>query len=63
VIARFIGQDGSLGYRTGQVYHLDVRRAIFSDKPHILRPRPCPYSSWAAFWANWELVPTPVEPS
>jgi len=56
VIARFIGTDGSLGYRTGQVYRLDVRRAIFTDKPSIRSPYACPYGSWAAFWANWELV-------
>lgn len=57
MIARFTGQDGSLGYRHGQVYHLDVRTNLRGDKPRIVRPRPCPYGSWAAFWANWEMVP------
>lgn len=57
MIVRFIGSDGSLGYRTGQKYALDVRTDWTGTRPSILRPHACPYGSWDAFWRNWELVP------
>lgn len=55
--ARFIGQDGSIGYRTGQLYDLMIVKVnLFSDRPLIIFPQRCPYGSWAAFWRNWEEV-------
>lgn len=51
--AEFIGADGSLGYRHGQVYDLVLSGG---EHPTIVRPRPCPYGSWAAFWRNWRQV-------
>ena len=48
--AKFIGEDGSLGYRKGEVYRLVI------DGNKIREPRPCPYSSVEAFLANWEPV-------
>lgn len=53
--ATFTGADGSLGYRTGQEYELDVD-IDFRGRPTILRPKYCPYTSLWAFLDNWEKV-------
>jgi hypothetical protein len=53
---RFVGEDGSLGYRHGQVYGLTLSAAPWRPGPTILAPTPCPYESWRAFWRNWEPV-------
>ena len=52
---RFVGADGSLGYRRGTIYDLDVvvRRI---GGPLVTAPRTCPYSSWRTFWQNWETA-------
>lgn len=55
--ARYIGTDGSLGYRTGKAYYLRVARAPLSSTPITVRRRLgfglCPYASEAAFRRNW----------
>lgn len=56
---QFTGADGSLGYRHGLTYYLNVS----SDEryPVIItrgleRGGLCPYGSVAAFWDNWRPV-------
>lgn len=63
---RFIGTDGSLGYRKGQVYVLVVDRPGEKYPVQIVGGGvPCPYSSEAAFRENWEQATgtTPPEES
>ena len=50
ILARFIGQDGSLGYRNGENYLLTVRGN------EIVKPIRCPYGSVEAFLRNWEVL-------
>lgn len=67
---RFIGRDGSLGYRTGRVYSLCIM-SVFSPgesvttKMQIERmglqrflhgPGYCPYDHQDKFFENWERV-------
>lgn len=54
---RFVGQDGSAGYRHGQVYDVAVRTDLRGARPRIVAPYPCPYGSWEAFWRNWRQEP------
>lgn len=57
---RFMGKNGSLGYQTGQIYHLSISyRTIFpgsDQEPYIEAPMACPYDSWEKFFENWERV-------
>jgi hypothetical protein len=55
---RFIGRDGSLGLRHGQVYRLSVR-PWREDGVYITFPVPCPYDTDEAFWRNWEIPQKP----
>lgn len=59
---RFIGNDGSMGLRTGEVY--DIRISI--DEKHLwvewkvscygpFAVKHCPYASVQLFAQNWEL--------
>ena len=54
-IFRFTGEDGSLGYRNGKVYLLEVE-LMNANMPTITTPKFCPYSSWESFLDNWERV-------
>lgn len=38
----------------GKVHDLMVE--VIGNKPVIVKPFRCPYSSWVAFFRNWELV-------
>ena len=54
---KFIGKDGSLGYRTGKIYWLIVN--VYFDgyvqmSPLNPRRNPCPYSNIDLFKANWK---------
>lgn len=54
---RFIGEDGSLGYRKGKIYMLELRGRGMTELGVIIdAPVRCPYSSWEAFFENWERV-------
>jgi hypothetical protein len=54
---RFTGADGSLGYRAGETYRLEVRTVDLNGRvPQIVRPYVCPYGSWDAFWRNWQWM-------
>lgn len=52
VKAVFIGHEGSLGYKRGQMYDLLIQENC------ILRPSACPYGSIELFLRNWTLVHT-----
>lgn len=67
--AKFIGTDGSLGYRYGQIYELeqqvnvawaDLHNLHVGVSPLVVRRKGgsgfCPYSSEQAFRANWEVL-------
>lgn len=70
LIARFIGTDGSMGYRHGQIYTLHISQREYSFlhpftrksvdvKVTIIGPPPlsmCPYTSWKTFRQNWEII-------
>lgn len=58
MIARFIGEDGSMGYRKGQEYEL---RLVSPGTIGVLAVQRtsdggglCPYGSEGAFLRNWE---------
>lgn len=51
---RFLGRDGSMGYKLGVTYNLIL--SIDNDKVRILAPYPCPYT-WRGFWQNWDTGP------
>ncbi len=47
----FIGENGSMGFRFGQIYRLALQP---NEKGiTIVHPRRCPYASQEAFWRNW----------
>ena len=51
---KFIGRDGSMGYKTGVVYDVEIKSSgnfiILSSKGYIQ----CPYSNIKALLQNWE---------
>lgn len=51
---RFTGADGSLGYRTGELYNLRLQ-STRDGAVTIVDPRRCPYRTWVSFWRNWEV--------
>lgn len=58
---RFIGKDGSMGLKHGQVYHCQVHTydgcicVYWAEKPSAMT-NVCPYSSLRSLTANWETV-------
>lgn len=57
---KFIGKDGSMGYRNNKTYMLEVREANFMEriagvKVVIDKPTYCPYNSYLAFYENWQF--------
>ena len=64
MIAKFIGKDGSMGFRNGETYMIEswVERAgVWTKEAWIwVRSSPqglkCPYSSLEAFLLNWEVI-------
>ena len=64
---RFLGKpDRIFPYLvTGKVYDLDIRidnEGFFgwlfwgNEKPYIVKPIHCPYSSWKTFYQNWQKI-------
>lgn len=55
VLAKFKGSNGSLGYKTGQLYDL-----ILSQNTIILHngEGKCIYESLEAFFKNWDILYT-----
>lgn len=57
VKATFIGQDGSLGFKTGQQYELEVEAyATLGFDQLRIEPSNCIYESLNAFLNNWSNV-------
>lgn len=58
---KFIGEDGSLGYRKGLIYALRCRKDIEFENPVVISRLDgtgyCPYSSIEAFNQNWRVIP------
>lgn len=52
--ARFVGQDGSLGYRHGSTYRLNVWLNSVRDIEGV--GLECPYSNAEAFLRNWSDI-------
>ncbi len=53
---RFLGQPDKRfpDLKHGKIYRLVVVTGFWSKKPQIVKPFYCPYSSWRAFYRNWE---------
>lgn len=60
----FVGKDGSMGLTKGREYHVKAMAGLFRRHPivaeitgpSIQTSLTCPYSSFEAFFQNWELV-------
>lgn len=59
---RFLGVDGSLGYKTGRVYDLEVFMSFVGEKQEVMIERKnlgapndgrCIYTTTKAFQRNW----------
>ena len=63
--AKFIGQDGSMGYKNGEVYTILVEdrtdHLVVTEGSGLYQP--CPYSNQAAFEANWEVLEAQADTS
>jgi hypothetical protein len=53
--ATFIGEDGSMGYRTGRIYSLIVQGCRV-DRLENPGTDPCPYASVESFLRNWSEI-------
>lgn len=45
----FVGEDGSMGYRKGHFYELEINDC------RVVHPFPCPYTV-AGFLKNWIII-------
>lgn len=57
--AKFIGEDGSLGYKYGKIYKLNINGFYSTTTIRILRDDNqgvCEYSSFEKFLENWTNV-------
>lgn len=57
MIARFIGQNGSMGFRTGKKYVITLDQGGSYNWIWVkeMFGRNCPYESMEALEQNWEL--------
>lgn len=54
---KFIGKDGSMGLKNGEVY--EIKTAIFQNLLWVTwNTNSCPYTNLEAFLANWERKDT-----
>jgi len=61
IIAKFIGRDGSLGYRKHRYYYLNLNtneNKICIMKKDELENKTCEYSSFIKFLENWTNIDT-----
>lgn len=62
--AKFIGEDGSMGFRNGSIYSLrtEIKKDSFLGRKawlcieDVRHGFVCPYSSLEAFLENWKIV-------
>ena len=52
---KFIGQDGSLGLRHGEIYKVDIL-SVGNRINAYIDSKFCPYDSLSAFMKNWEEI-------
>lgn len=66
VTARFIGENGSMHFKTGETYHLTLRQRKFPGVDNIwIKSKSgmtCLYGSFVAFLINWDSVSVRVNP-
>lgn len=57
IIARFIGQDGSLGFRTGRKYIITIEQGGSHNWIWVkeISGKSCPYASVDALERNWDI--------
>ena len=60
MLLRFIGTDGSMGLRHGQVYSVGVRSDLHFIWAHVrtswIGETKCPYDTPQAFAKNWSAL-------
>lgn len=56
--ARFIGKDGSLGFKKGKIYHITVTEDKVRNWLWVKTfwGRSCPYESRKAIENNWDVL-------
>lgn len=55
-LARFIGRDGSLGFRCGQIYEIRAYTRLDGLVMLMFRGKGCPYKNEGKLKQNWELL-------
>ena len=66
MIAKFIGQDGSLGFRTGRKYIINIERDNNNNNwiwVKELFGRSCPYQSMDTLKKNWDIPSNKFHPA
>ena len=65
MIAKFIGQDGSLGFRTGRKYIINIERDNNNNWIWVkeLFGRSCPYQSMNTLKKNWDIPSNKFHPA
>lgn len=57
VLAEFIGTNGSMGFKKGKIYNINIKEQL---NVIVLRTMDgklwCPYSSMEAFYKNWKIL-------
>ena len=60
IIAKFIGKDGSQGFKKNRVYHLkepDISKSEWKIMvENVSGVEWCPYSNLESFLMNWEVI-------
>ena len=60
IIAKFIGKDGSQGFKKNKTYFLEVPDTARSEWKIIIQNANgaewCPYSNLESFLMNWEVI-------
>ena len=63
ITATFKGEDGSLGFKKGEKYEINLRTkcngsvSIYHHRPeHLLDNQTCLYQSFRAFLLNWKDI-------
>lgn len=65
MIAKFIGHDGSLGFRTGRKYIINIERDNNNNWIWVkeLFGRSCPYQSMNTLKKNWDIPSNKFHPA
>lgn len=56
MLAKFIGTDGSMGFKKGKIYNINIKEQLNTIEVRTRNERLwCPYSSMEAFLKNWKI--------